>query len=197
MAQGKVKQMEKWRRSRRRWWEELEGGGASWQCNSSNVKMHSENQQPKIRGINHTQRTTQQLTRQSRKSTWESLLLPLSLPLSRSLLQWAEELLKMLPLWGTIFQKLAKKRSQTRRATRHRHRWRPNRARPKLISLDYACYESGNRVLIGQEKGEGEGKRRQTVRQHAGRPNWLWRCLTSTSIFECRRHQSLLRPPPR
>lgn len=120
--------------------------------------------------------------------------------LSPFLLQWAEELLKMLPPWGTIFQKLAKKRSQTRRATRHRHRWRPNRARSKLISLDYACYESGNRVLIGEEEGErgGGGRdRRQTVRQHAGRPNWLWRCLTSTSIFECRRHQSLLRPPPR
>lgn len=85
----------------------------------------------------------------------------LSLLLSPSLLQSAEELLKMLPLWGTIFQKLAKKRSQTRRATRHRHRWRPNRARPKLISLDYACYESGNRVLIGEEAGErGEGEER-------------------------------------
>lgn len=157
------------------------GGEASWQCNSSNVKMHSENQQPKIRGINHTQHTTQQLTRQS---TWENLSFSLALPLSH----WAEELLKMLPLWGTIFQKLAKKRSQTWSA--RRHWWRPNRARPKLISLDYAWYERGNRVLIGE--GEGEGReRRQTVRQHAGRPNWLWRCLTSTSIFECRRHQSL------
>lgn len=49
----------------------------------------------------------------------------------------------------------------------------------------------------GRGRGKGGGERRQTVRQHAGRPNWLWRCLTSTSIFECRRHQSLLRPPPR
>lgn len=64
--------------------EVRKGGGGmvfSWQCNSSNVKMHSENQQPKIRGINQThteqRNVTQQLTRQSRKP--EKSPLPLSL----------------------------------------------------------------------------------------------------------------------